>query len=214
MILDKDFETEEKSIELTDKEIFTKIWTAPRMVFKFIEAKKYEKNENILLLIAGIAGALERASDRSVGDGMSLLKVIGISLFVGLISAYVFYPFYAFLVSWTGKWLKGKADTASVLRVFAYSCIPSIFVLILTVLTIFLLGNELFMSEEVLLFESTFHTVIFFVLLVPQIILTIWSVVLFIIGVAEIQEFSIGKSLLNCILPILVLVIPLLLFLI
>jgi len=210
MILDNNFEEEEKPKVLTDREIFTKIWTAPRMVFKSIEAYKYEGNQTALLVIAGIAGVLQRASDRSVGDGTDLVMVVVSCLVAGVLTAFIFYPFYALLVSWTGKWLKGKADTASVLRVLAFSSIPSIFNLVLVVLTVLLLGKELFVSETLLLFESTPHTFIFLVLLIPQVVLAIWSLVLFVIGIAEIQQFSIIKALFNSILPILVLLIPLL----
>ncbi len=210
MILDNNFAEEEQPITLTDKEIFTKIWTAPRMVFKFIEAHKYEGNQTILLVIAGIAGALQRASDRSLGDDADLLMVIVTSLVAGVLTAFIFYPFYALLVSWTGKWLKGKADTASVLRVFAFSSIPSIFVLILTVLAILFLGKEFFLSETSLLFESTPHTIIFLGLLIPQVILAIWSLILFVIGLSEVQQFSILKAIINIILPILIIAIPLL----
>lgn len=210
MILDNNFGEEEKPIVLTDKEIFTKIWTTPRMVFKYIEAYKYEGDQTTLLVIAGIAGALQRASDRSVGDDSDLVMIIITCLIAGVLTAFIFYPFYALLVSWTGKWLKGKADTASVLRVFAYSSIPSILTLILTVLTMLFLGKELFVSETSLLFESTPHTIIFLVLLIPQVILAIWSLVLFVIGLSEIQQFSILKAVFNGILPILVLIIPLL----
>ena len=38
-----------KAINLTDKEVFTKIWTSPRMVFRYINDNKYDKYVNILL---------------------------------------------------------------------------------------------------------------------------------------------------------------------
>ena len=67
-------------IKLTDKEVFLKIWTSPRRVFKFINDNHYDKYVNVLLFFAGISRAFDRASLKNMGDKMSLLSILGICI--------------------------------------------------------------------------------------------------------------------------------------
>ena len=63
---------------LSDKDIFTKIWTSPRLVFKYINDNAYSKYVSILLILSGISGTFDKASQKNMGDGMSLLGLLGI----------------------------------------------------------------------------------------------------------------------------------------
>ena len=47
--------------QLSDKEIFTKIWTSPRQVFKFINDNSYDKYVTVLLILSGISRSFDQA---------------------------------------------------------------------------------------------------------------------------------------------------------
>lgn len=68
---------------LTDKEILSQIWFSPRKVFKFINDNQYDKHVKLLLVLAGISAAFERAASKDIGDTFSLLGVIGMSIIAG-----------------------------------------------------------------------------------------------------------------------------------
>src|SRR5688500_17387510 len=89
--------------QLTNKFLFTKLWTAPRSVFRLIHELRYEKYFYALLALAGIARAFDRSSMKNAGDTMELSSIIGISVIMGGLFGWFTYYIYAALVSWTGK---------------------------------------------------------------------------------------------------------------
>lgn len=200
MILDDNLQ-EEQEIVLSDKDIFTKIWTSPRKVFKYIHEHQYDKYVHLLIVLGAINQSLSRAEERGAGDDMSLVQVIILATLAGGLFGWISYYLYAALLSWTGKKLGGNADTTAMFRVFAYSMIPSVIALIIFIPAILVFGNELFKSE-VVFEESLVKTITFWGTAILELILGIWGIVLLVIGISEAQKFSIGKSILNMILPI------------
>ena len=187
---------------LSDKDIFTKIWTSPKEVFKYINDTGYDKHLVLLLALIGISLAFGLAEARNLGDTFSLWQIlviciIGGGLFLGWVSLHL----YATFLNWTGKWLKGEGDTMSILRMLSYAMIPSTIGVIFWILQIIIFGNELFESGANFANAGIFSG-IFVLLLLLQLILAIWSQILCIIGISEVQKFSIGKSILNLLLPL------------
>lgn len=180
----------------TDKEIFTKIWTIPRPIFKYINHLKYEKHLTILLILAGITSAFERAETNYLGSNDSIGITIFASIIGGALFGWISYYLYSSLIRFTGKWLNGKANTDSILRTLAYASIPTITGLVLVIPKFLLTGTDLY--QNLLTYGFT----------VVESILGIWTFVLYVIGISEVQQFSIGKALLNLLLPFIVIVIP------
>jgi hypothetical protein len=200
---------------ITQSNIFIKIWTAPRAVFRFIDANRYEKHVTLLLFLSGIVRTFDRASAKNMGDHFSLWGVIGFCLVLGGLFGWVTYYIYSALVSWLGKWLNGNADTQSILRVLSYAMFPSIVALLFLVPQIAIYGNELFKSNGDIYSAGLFANMVFYICLIVEFSLSIWTIVLCVIGVSEVQRFSTGKAIANLLLPALFfVVIILLLFLI
>ena len=137
-------ESKPGGIQLSDKEIFTKIWMSPRQVFKFINQNGYTKFSTILLILGGITGALNSASTRNMGDIMPLWSVLIVCLIGGGVFGWLYFYIYAVLLSWTGKWMKGTGTTKSLFRMISYALIPSLLVLFTFILRIALIGNAEF----------------------------------------------------------------------
>jgi hypothetical protein len=68
---------------LTDKEIFTDIWLSPRKVFKFINDQQHDRYVYLLLALAGISNAFDRAVNKDLGDKMSLWGIIMLCVVLG-----------------------------------------------------------------------------------------------------------------------------------
>ena len=163
MILDENLIDLQSDIKLTDKEVFTKIWFKPRMVFKFINDNYYEKYFIALLVLAGIDSAFNRASSKSLGDNLSLTLVLLICIFLGGLLGWIGYYFYAALLSWTGKWLNGKGNTNTLLRMSAYASIPSSSALILLIPQLILFGDTLFKSDIDIYNSGLLSMIIFYI---------------------------------------------------
>lgn len=208
MNLDEDLITETESLELTDGEIFTKIWTSPRLVFRYLNDNRYDKFVNILLILAGITKAFDKASTRNMGDNLPLIAVLAICIIGGGLFGWISYYIFAALISWTGNWLKGKGDTDSLLRMISHAMIPLIAAMILFIPQILVFGNELFQSDINVYSTGLLSTLIYYFIFFIELSVSIWTIVLVVIGISEVQKFSIGKSILNMILPLLLIVVP------
>lgn len=189
---------------LTDKDIFTKIWTSPRMVFKSINDKRYNKFITVLMILVGILSALNRAMNMNMGDRMNLMSVLIVCVIGGGIFGFLYFYIFAALLSWTGKWLKGKGNTKSLLRMISYALIPSLVVLFLMIIRIVLFGNDEFKSNVDLFDNGILFTIITLFSILVEIGIGVWTLVILVIGTSEVQKLSIGKAILNLILPVIV----------
>jgi hypothetical protein len=208
MILDETQQESKSEIKFSDNEIFIKIWTSPRLIFKFINDYKYDKFVTILLILAGMTRAFDRASSKNMGDELPLIAILAICIFIGGVFGWLTYYIYAALMSWTGKWLNGQGNTSSLLRMTAHAMIPSIFGLILLIPQITLFGNGIFQSDLDIYSSGITSIIVFYSTLFLEITFGIWTLVLFVIGISEVQKLSIGKSILNMILPGLIILVP------
>ncbi len=206
--MNNEIESTNQTKTLTDKELFYNIWTKPREVFKYINEKPFDKYVKILLVLAGISRALDRASMKDMGDNMSLWGILGISIVVGGLLGWISYYIYASLLSWTGGWLDGQGDTNALLRILSYAMIPSIVAMLFLIPQIAIYGNEIFKAEGDIISAGLIPNIVVYGFMIIQIILGIWTMVLCVIGVSEVQKFSIGKAILNILLPVLVFIIP------
>lgn len=198
----------EGKIILSDKDIFIQIWTSPAKVFKYLNDNQYDNYVSYLLILAGISRAFDRAAMNNMGDHSSLLFiVIGCVVGGGLLGWISFY-FYAALISWTGGWLHGQGNTTSILRMLAHAMIPSIAALIFLIPEIAIYGNETFKSDGDLTSAGITGNIIYYSSLVSEFALGIYTLVLCVIGISEVQKFSTGKAILNLLLPVLLIVVP------
>jgi hypothetical protein len=209
--MENQFEEFEGIESYTDSEIFTKIWTKPRQIFSYIQNQNYNKYLYLLLAFMGISRAFSRASMKSMGDDQSLLSIIMLSIILGGLLGWISYYIYAALLSWTGKWLNGKSNTSDLLRVLTYASIPAVIGLLMLIPQISIYGIEIFKDNGDISSAGMFPNIITYGAMAIEIGLAIWTIVLIVIGISEIQQISISKALLNLILPILVIIIPILL---
>ena len=206
----EEFEDNLNPNHISDKKIFSEIWTSPRKVFKFINTYKYDKYVTGLLILAGITRTFDRASVKNMGDNYSIWGIIAFCIIIGALFGWITYYIYSALISWTGKWINGKGNTASILRVLSYALIPSIISLLLIIPQIVIYGNEIFKAEGDISSGGIVSNIIVYGSMIIEFTLGIWSLVLCIIGISEVQELSIGKSILNLVLPAIVIITPIL----
>ena len=192
-----------------DRDIFTKIWFSPRRIFKYINDQQYDKYVTILLVLTGIHSALSNQYLLKSGDVLSTWVIILMCIIGGGIFGWISYYIMAALLSLTGKFLKGKGNTKSILRITAYSMIPGILSTVFMIPQIAVYGEGYFKSGTHRIIEDGFLNSVGLLSVILQSILAIWTIVFMVIGLSEVQKISIAKSVLNIILPIFILIIPL-----
>lgn len=203
----EEFESEYDDIN-PDQLVYS-IWVKPKITLKYILEKCPKKYVFLFLVLGGVVRAISRASERGMGDTMSTASVLIISILIGGLIGWIGYYFYAWALSFTGRWLNGNSDPETFRTVIAWSLVPSIATLILLIPELIIIGDQLFKSE--FLFLSTFQSVALIAFGLIELALWVWTLVILVIGIKLIQGFGTGKAILNMILPGLVLLVPLLL---
>lgn len=200
----------DENLNLTYKDIFTKIWTSPRLVFKYINDNHYNKYVTVLLVLSGISRSFDRASMKNMGDTISLWAILGNCILLGGLLGWISYYIYAALLSWTGKWLNGQGNTSSILTILSYAMIPSIIALVFLIPQIGIYGVEIFKQDGDITSAGWISNVFVYGSMILEFILGIWTIVFCVVGISEVQKISIGKSILNLLLPGIVIVVPIL----
>ena len=88
-----------------------------------------------------------------------------------------------------------------------YSLIPVLFTLLMVIAQILIFGVGVFQSD----FDYNdggLSTVVFYSSLLMELLFSVWSIVLGVVGIAVVQKFSYGRAFVNGILPALVVVFP------
>lgn len=190
---------------LTDKQVLTMIWTKPRKVFQFIHATYYEKYYRIILILLGISWAFQQASSNGFGDNRDIWFVVGIVVLFGGLFGWIVYYLVSALIYAVGKMFRGKSDISSILKTFAYANIPAAVASLVLIPEILVFGVEMFETDFNFASGGAGGTIVFAIASVVQIVLGIWSFVLFVVGLSVTQNFSIGKAVLNALLPFILL---------
>jgi hypothetical protein len=209
--MEETLNTSPEDQQFSDRDIFTKIWLSPRQVFKFINDYQYDKYVIVLLVLAGVAKALERASSNYYGDTKEIWEIVVTCVVVGGIFGWITYYLFAGIISWTGKWMEGEGNTESILRIMSFAMLPSIMALLILLIKVVIYGDDVFRSPEETgtgLLMSLWSYFFDFI----HVLLAFWSIFLFVIGISEVQKLSIGKSILNLLIASLVLILPIVLF--
>lgn len=195
-----------KNDEFTIKEPIFEIWTKPKKTFTWLFANDPKKYQIPLLILSGISIVLNNSLSKSSGEGSLLYTLIAFSIIGGGVFGWLSLYLYSMILSWTGRWLKGKADTSAYLTVIAWSNIPWICSILVWIFKIILWGDQTLQIEKEQLegLSLYLYSLFDFVLLV----LGIWSAVLLLIGITLIQKFTIQKTILNLFLSLIFLAIP------
>jgi hypothetical protein len=170
------------------------VWLHPRNTIKAI--LKYNPAYMVLPL-AALAGIANSAIEFELMDGIiggsSFIGSSIVAALLGIVSLYI----SGFLLSLTGSWLKGKANALKLRAAVAWSGVPIVASILLFIPQFFALNSGAI---------GTWATSS-----LVSLALGIWSLVLYIGMIAEVQKFSIWKSILNIVLVIIILLIPALL---
>lgn len=101
-------ESEHVSIDINDNNLLTKIWLNPTDTLIYILENHPKKYVTILLVLGGIVRTIDRASNKDIGDNMSTVAVLGITIILGGLFGWITYFIYAWGMSVTGVMVKWK----------------------------------------------------------------------------------------------------------
>lgn len=185
------------------------IWLEPRYTMRTI-LDGYNRGPIILLAaLGGIADALSRISEKN-GNGFDTLFQILIQSFIsGIIGGIIGIYFISLMLWLSGKWIGGEGKYDDILTAIGWANVPSIWSLIIWFLGIVVFGVDFFKDASYILKASIFLNIISWLFTIAFWIIGLWSIFVAIKCVAEVQQFSSWKAVLNFILAFLIVFVPL-----
>lgn len=184
------------------------MWIRPRATIEHVIKTQPEHMILLLAVLGGISQGLDRATGDSLGDHMPLIAVLMSALVGGAVSGVLQLYIGGALLRWTGKWLGGKAEGVKIRAALAWSNVPVVWGLIVWALAIALFQQELFTADMPRTEADPKMLVVLIALGVANFTLAIWSIVLLVKSLGQVQGFSAWKGLANVLLALLVLIVP------
>lgn len=197
-------------METTPLNPWFSMWLHPRRTIRQIVEADPERLVLVLAAAGGIVQALANAESKSQGDKVSLPVIMLVSLIVGPLMGIIGLWVGGALLRWTGGWIGGRADARRVRTALAWSNVPMIWSLLLWIPALLLFGAETFTKATPIIEASSLLSALYLVFSVGTAVIGVWSFVVFLHSLGEVQGFSAWKALLNSILAMLVVMIPLL----
>lgn len=198
------------SVPLEEIKPFRTIWTRPRDTIRWIVATNPQLHVMLLICLAGIGEALDRASLRNAGDAVPLWVIIALAVGLGPLSGLISVWISSHLLRFTGAWIGGVASRQHLTAAIAWASVPTIFSMPLWIPQLLLFGRETFTSTTPLLDSQPMLGTVLVVLGLAETVFGIWSLVLLCNTIAEVQGFrSAWAGLGNLILAGAVIFVPL-----
>jgi len=185
------------------------IWFRPQETIASIVKKEPERLVPDLAIFGGVISAFNGAFESKMGDSYGVIGIVFVSICLGAIFGWLSLYICSALIYWTGKWLNGKAPIEHIRSALSWSNVPIIWTLAFWIIVIAIFQKELFQSDIPTIkshFPLAFIYAIFFLWLF---VVQCWTFIIFVRCLGQVQNFSIWKSILNIILPSIVIVVPL-----
>jgi len=169
------------------------VWLRPRRVFRELASTPVGRTDYLLGAAQGIAGWLALSRQQDAGAVSSVIEIFSKSLILGavagIVTLYLMATIYARLCARAGK----SAVRQQVFHVLAYGGVPLAASLIVWLFTALLAGEATF---EVTLRPDveTFVALLLRIQFITYVVLTLWSIVIQVMGLSEIQGLATRKA--------------------
>lgn len=185
------------------------IWLSPRNTVRHLVQTDPDHLILVLAALAGVAQVLDRASGRSMGDTVSFPMILGFAVLLGPIFGVLTLYISSALIAWTGRWIGGSAPSRHIRTAMAWAGVPVVAALVLWVIAIAVLGDEMFTTAMPRVEANLGLAFLTMALGLAIFALGVWSLILLLKCVGEVQGFSAWKAMGNVLLGGLVIVLPL-----
>jgi len=189
------------------------MWTKPRATIQQIVDSNSDRFILLLAAISGVSHMLSRAMGKNWGDKMELYYIIVFVAIIAPLAGILYLYLSSVIIQWTGKWLGGLASLENIRAAIAWSNVPIILSLVVWLFWIVLSGQKLFTAQ---IPEMNANPLMFFIytgFTVMNVIIVVWSIVIMLKSLGQVQGFSTWKALGNVLISVMFLVIPVVLLL-
>lgn len=184
------------------------MWTRPRATVRQLVETRPQHAALLLAALGGVAQVLDRASWRNLGDHYGMGGIFLAAAVAGPIGGVLTLYLFGWLISITGRWLGGEAPPGHVRTAMAWGNLPNVAGLLLWLPALALIGREMFTSLTPQLDAQPLLALLLLPLGLAWMALAIWSLVLLLHGLGEVQGFSAWRALGSVLLAVLLVLAP------
>ena len=180
---------------------WVRIWVEPRRTIAAIV--KYNPGYLFPLLAAiyGLPMLFHFAQNLSLGQNYSLTAIIIVCLILCALAGTIGITIVTALLTWTGKWIGGKGSFKNIRAAVAWSNVPIVINIAMWFVLIGFFGNQVFLANfPEMAFMGKELGIVSLVYLIES-IMSIWSFIIMLHTLGEVQGFSAWRALLNVIIP-------------
>jgi len=185
---------------MSDKSYWLSIWCEPRATIRKIVSENPNRSIWILAFIYGFLSLLNSIQSISIANVAQLIPIFAIVLILSPFWGYAAFSIWSWVICLVGKWLKGQANFVSVRAAFSWSCVPLILNIFLWILMIGVFGPAFFFNTGEIYPISNQQSAILFLILIAKVVIAIWSLVIYLNALAEVQRFSILRAIFNVVI--------------
>ncbi|HEY5234626.1 MAG TPA: Yip1 family protein [Rhabdochlamydiaceae bacterium] len=177
------------------------IWIEPRKTIRSIVRTDAKLYFWLLSWIYAFPILLHMAQNFSLGEVYSMVLIVALAVVAAPFVGWVFLSLFAVMLLWTGRWIGGQSNYMGLRAAVSWSNVPNTINIVLWALLAIQFGSVLFtqgfMQMDLEGSQLTLVAVIFLV----QAVLAVWTLVILLNTVAEVQKFSVWKAVLNVVMP-------------
>jgi Yip1 domain len=189
-----------KGINLSTENPFLTIWTRPRATIRGIVNANPAFRVLPIAMIGGMLEMLQLESLVFAGDQLSVPIILLIAVVIGPPLGLIFLYSGAWIVEMSCRLLGGQADSREVRSALAWSSVPLLATIPLWMIRLAFLGRELFTVAKPSLSSRPALAYFLAATAIPEIVLSIWWMVVTVKALGEVQRFSAWKALSSMIL--------------
>ncbi len=177
------------------------IWVKPRETIRNIIKFNPKHRFVILSFLYGFPMLLHTAQNLNLGETFTTLGIVLVALVLGTFVGMLGILIASGLIFWTGKWIGGKDNFQNVRAAVAWANVPNIVAVFVWIVLFTLFSDSIFLdSFDDMSFKGTDMMIISGSLFV-QAVISIWSFVILVKSLGEVQGFSAWKGVLNVLIP-------------
>jgi hypothetical protein len=182
------------------------IWTSPKATIRRVVSENPDKSLWLLAAIYGFCSVLNTFQSASLGQAMGTAGLLFLALVLAPFWGWLCFSVWSLFVTWTGKWFKGQGSFKSIRAAYAWSCIPIALNIPLWLLMVALFGHQLFLNFPDAHLLPNGLIALLFTISIVKVVLAVWSLVIYLNALAEVQNFSVVRAILNAAVAALVMI--------
>lgn len=176
------------------------IWFNPRSTIRNIVHENPNRSLWLLAFVLGLTSLFNGFQSFPIALRVGLIPMFAIALLLAALWGYLIFAVWSWAVLLTGKLFKGKATFMAARAAYAWSCVPLLGNVCLWLVLVSFFGSILFFGPQPNLVLSGSTVTLLFFLLIGKVVLSIWSIVIYLQALAEVQSYSVLRAIGNVIL--------------